>query len=122
MTERYGSIWSNDAVLPEQFFDTLRSREHNSPEKALLLAILEDAINCYRKHARAQGKAEKESFQEAKQWLMGEGEDWIFSFGNVCELLGLDPQFVRRGLRQAPPTRIKPAKPRRRFGPHGHVA
>lgn len=32
---------------------------------------------------------------------MHERDGWIFSFGNVCELLGLDPDYVRRVLRES---------------------
>jgi hypothetical protein len=27
-------------------------------------------------------------------------EDWIFSFNSICELLGLDPDYIRRRLRE----------------------
>ena len=42
----------------------------------------------------------KKRFREAEEWIMRGGNDWIFSFDNVCELLGLDPEYVRRGLRE----------------------
>ena len=29
---------------------------------------------------------------------MEEGSDWLFSFENICEVLGFDPQYVRQGL------------------------
>jgi hypothetical protein len=31
---------------------------------------------------------------------MPEGSNWIFSFDNICELLGLDPEYIRRGLQE----------------------
>jgi hypothetical protein len=31
---------------------------------------------------------------------MEEKGDWLFSFVNVCELLGLDPRYLRQGLQQ----------------------
>jgi hypothetical protein len=38
-------------------------------------------------------------FEEAQSWINAtEEQDWIFSFTNVCETLGLDPSFLRRGL------------------------
>ena len=30
---------------------------------------------------------------------MHDGSGWIFSFYNVCDSLGLDPDYVRHGLR-----------------------
>jgi hypothetical protein len=38
-------------------------------------------------------------FLEVEKWIVG-GGNWIFSFDNLCELLGLDPEYVRRGLRE----------------------
>jgi hypothetical protein len=66
--------------------------------KGLLLAILEDAIHCLEKYRTAQDRAGKERFRDAESWIMKPGNDWIFSFDNVCELLGLDPQYLRKAL------------------------
>jgi hypothetical protein len=63
------------------------------------LAVLEDAVHCYRKYATARDRSGKEYFREVEEWIMGGGDGWIFAFENVCDLLGLDPQYVRRGLR-----------------------
>jgi hypothetical protein len=49
--------------------------------------------------ARARDREGKERFREAEEWIMNSANDWIFCFNNVCELLGLDPEYVRSGLR-----------------------
>jgi len=41
-----------------------------------------------------------ERFREVEEWITHEGNEWIFSFDNVCEFLGLDPEYLRRGLRE----------------------
>jgi hypothetical protein len=56
--------------------------------KALLLAILEDAIDSFRKYHSVQDRFGKERFYEAEEWIMRSGDDWIFSSENVCDLLG----------------------------------
>jgi hypothetical protein len=114
MKETIVSILRSDTVLPEQFFDTMRRREHLEPEKALLLAILQDAIDSFLKYRGARDKVGKERFQEAKQWILETGNDWIFSFDNVCELLGIDPQFLRRGLLASMEKTLPDGKVRRR--------
>lgn len=83
-----------------QYFDIFRGREQLGPERALVLALLEDAIHCYRQHRRAHDRAGRQKFSEAERWIMRQGRDWVFTFDNVCELLGLDPQYVRRGLKE----------------------
>jgi hypothetical protein len=35
---------------------------------------------------------------EAEEWLCGNGGEGPFSFDTVCETLGVEPQFLRRGL------------------------
>jgi hypothetical protein len=89
-----------DSSDAQQFLDTFRRSEYLEPETALIAAILEDAIHDYHKYRRARDAAGKERFREAEEWLMHEGNEWIFSFGNVCEFLGLDPEYVRRELRE----------------------
>ena len=101
MEERPLAMIGNDTGTQQRYFDTCRRSEHLEPEKTLLLAILEDAIHCYRKFATVRNRAGREQFREAEEWLMGGGDGWVFAFDNVCDLLGLDPEYVRRGLRQS---------------------
>ena len=37
---------------------------------------------------------------EAREWLFTDGEEHIFSFNSVCSSLGLDPGYIRRGLKR----------------------
>jgi len=62
------------------------------------MAILEDAIHLFQKYRHARDRAGQERFREVNDWFRHEGNHWLFSFANVCELLALDPQYVRRGL------------------------
>lgn len=84
-----------DTSVAEQFFDTMRGSHHLTPERDLLIAILEDAIYNYRKYRRARDPEGERHFREAKEWIMGGNDDWIFSFNNICELLDPDPDTVR---------------------------
>ncbi|HEY2484001.1 MAG TPA: hypothetical protein VGI36_02580 [Candidatus Binataceae bacterium] len=63
------------------------------------MAILEDALRCFQNNADATGGSRKRLFQEAETWLCGEGGEGPFSFETVCETLGIEPQFLRRGLK-----------------------
>ena len=90
----------SDAVADE-YFATFRRSEYLEPEKILLLALLEDAIHCYRKFAHARNPAGRQQFREAEEWLMGESDGGVFSFENVCNIFGFDPEYIRRGLREA---------------------
>lgn len=122
MAETTFVFTGNDSTLRDQYFATFQRSEHLEPEKALLMAILEDAVHCYRKYRAARDRAGGQRFREAEQWIMEEGDDWLFSFENVCETLGLDPQYIRRGVRELSASPAETERPRRRVGTHRHAA
>ncbi len=98
MAEYSFNITRNDNLLMQQYLDAFRRSEYLGPEKSLLVAILDDAAQEYKKYYQAHDVEGKGRFHEVEEWVMHEGNGWIFSFDNVCELLGLDPQYVRRSL------------------------
>jgi hypothetical protein len=110
MVEFNTPIVGGDTSAAQQYLDTFRRSEHLEPERALIAAILEDAVHEYRKYSRSRDLKGKERFREAEEWIMDKGNDWIFSFDNVCELLGLDPDYIRRGLRATKPKYAEAAK------------
>ena len=84
--------------IDKEFLDRLTRRDVREEEQALMLATLEDAIACFQKYALARGGKGIALFQEAEDWILDESSDWLFSFENVCEVLGLNPKYVRQGL------------------------
>jgi len=96
--EKIASLFQPDTLLSAQYFDTLRRKTLLEPEKRLMLAVLDDAINCYRDNLFSQRGKNKRLFAEAEEWIATPGGDWIFSFDNVCESLGFNPEYLRRGL------------------------
>jgi GNAT superfamily N-acetyltransferase len=98
MEERVSSLFQPDTLLPEQYLDTFRRKVHLEPEKKLLLAILEDAIACYQKYIFARDGKGKALFREAESWVGEKGNEAVFAFDSVCEMLGFDPEYLRRGL------------------------
>jgi hypothetical protein len=99
--------------LPDQFYATLKKNRFTDPERRLMAAILEDAVWCLAKDSRGRGRRHRKSFEEAKSWIETEAEDdWVFSFANVCESLGLDPSYLRGGLiRWTNPNRLAAPEP-----------
>lgn len=100
MEERVTSLFQPDTLLPEQYLDTFRRKLHLEPEKKLMLAVLEDAVACYQKYLLARDSKGKTLFLEAELWVEQKSGDGVFSFDSVCEVLGLDPEYLRRGLRE----------------------
>lgn len=68
------------------------------PEKRLMLAVLMDAIEIYQDYILRRKVAARVHFEQAEQWIMDESKEWPFSFENICETLGFNPKYVRRGL------------------------
>jgi hypothetical protein len=99
MNGKLASVSGIDSTITQEYLSTFRRSEQFEPEFALLRAILEDAVHCYRKYESAQDRAGRERFHEVEAWIMASNSDWIFSFESVCELLGLDPTYVRQKLR-----------------------
>jgi hypothetical protein len=41
---------------------------------------------------------ERSAYAEAHQWVMDRSKEYVFSFDNVCEALGIQPDYLRYGL------------------------
>ena len=80
--------------------ETRRGTLVNGPERRLMVAVLEDAVNRFRKHAGAKTNEGKAILAEEEQWFFGSGEDGPFSFETICDALGMDPDYLRGGLRR----------------------
>jgi len=96
--EKVASLFQPDTLLPAQYLETFRKKGYLEPEKRLMLAVLEDAIACFQKYLFSRDGRGRALFREAEEWIVEEGSDWLFSFENICEVLALDPQYVRQGL------------------------
>jgi hypothetical protein len=98
LEERIATLFQPDSLAAPQFFDTLRRRSYPDPTHRLILAILEDAIHCFQDNLRARDPKRRALHLEAERWILSEDRTWIFSFENVCEMLGLEPGYLRSGL------------------------
>jgi hypothetical protein len=93
------SFFEFDALLPMQYFERFRSKTLLEPEKKLMLALLEDAISCFQNNVLARSGKSKKLFEESEAWILAGDRDWFFSFENICDVLGINPVYVRQGLR-----------------------
>lgn len=97
-TERHGGLLDPDVVLPAQYFRVLRGRASYGGERRLIIAVLEDAINCFQKNLFARDNRGRRLFCEAENWLMSADRELPFAFENICEFLSLDAEYIRKGL------------------------
>ena len=96
--ESLAELFTPDIILPEQFFDGARRDSYISGEKALMLAVLEDGIRCFQEHLRNPRSNPRLLSQQAEDWIKAIDYEWPFSFQNVCETLGINPEALRGAL------------------------
>lgn len=96
--EKMGSLFQPDILVPTQYLKTCRGNGHLEPEKSFMLAILEYAVASFQKDIFARDSKGKAKFHETEDWILEKNSDWIFSFENICEVLGFNPSYVRQGL------------------------
>jgi hypothetical protein len=95
--EYWVSLFEPDVLASSQY-EKCHRRRYPDPEKMLMFAVLEDAIECFQKFSAAQSMRGKARFQEAEDWFFHERNDWLFSFESICEVLNLNPDYIRAGL------------------------
>ena len=95
-------IFSPDPVLGFRYENVHEAKkglaEHHA-ERDLLLAVLQDGIACFQGYFSKPSRTNEKLFLEAVEWISSNDDD-VFSFNNVCETLGLDPDALRKGLRR----------------------
>ena len=87
-----------DPVIAETLFGSPSRNGAARAERELMAAVLSDAIECYWKYQKSRTRIGKKLYQEAEAWLFGENQAAPFSFGHLCETLGLDPNYIRGGI------------------------
>jgi hypothetical protein len=91
-------ILEPDIFLPSQFYGTAGLSRQLEGEKRLMIAILKDAVECLDKYRGARSSSGRSHYQNALEWVEDKSTDWLFSFNNICDLLGFDPDYMREVL------------------------
>lgn len=88
-----------DAITPKQYFEGARNNWDMRPVKRLMLAVLEDGLHCFQTYAGAKRGIKRQIFVETEGWFADRRADGPFAFETICHTLGIDPDFMRKGLR-----------------------
>lgn len=100
LDERLPGLFEPDTLLPIQYFEAMRKKHLLEGEKRLILSVLEDAVECFMKCIDSPTSKGQRLFRDADEWISLEDKHWVFSFDNVCEMLDINPDYMRRGLKQ----------------------
>jgi hypothetical protein len=87
-----------EVVLPAQLSWGARCDGNTSGARALLLAVLEDAMLCIERRRRRRHPRTRQLAAEAETWMRSDSREWLFSFASICDVLGIDADAVRARL------------------------
>ena len=86
-------------ALREGLSTEVSERIRTQPACHLLWAILENGMLEYMRYATATNPRGQRLFRETHDWIMQDDPTWVCSFVSICHVLGLDPGYLRTGLR-----------------------
>jgi transposase-like protein len=86
LDEKLPGLFEPDTLLPIQYFEAMRRKHLLEGEKRLCID--------------SPSNKGQRLFREADEWIFLEDKRWVFSFDNVAEMLDINPEYMRRGLRE----------------------
>ncbi len=98
LQEALASEFEPDTLLPVQYHELMRRRQGLDGERRLLLAVLEDAVECYLKNMNAKGRRRRVLFYEVCNWMNTKNRVGLFTYETLCEALGIEANRLRAAL------------------------
>ena len=99
------------AIDPVQFDVLWHGFGAQTPERALLLAILERTAADLRNFRYARQHANQRLYMDAYLWVESTDRSHAFAFENVCEFLKLSPEHMRENLLHPTRTLARESRP-----------
>jgi hypothetical protein len=96
--EYFGGQFEPDTLLPVQYNEIMRRRSVLEGEHKLMVAVLEDAVECYLKHMNAKSRRRRLLFYEVQNWMNAKNRVGLFSYQTLCEMLGIDAKALKAAL------------------------
>ena len=92
--------YRREPALPDGFFRKLRFQTAGRGELRLAAAVLEDAVHCLERDQGAREFLRRLFHWEAEQWFASKDREPLFSFENICAILNLDADEIRKQIRR----------------------
>jgi hypothetical protein len=109
------SLFERDALMTHQFSSVFRQKAHFEPEERLMFAVLTDAVECFQKYLGAGSRRSRTLFREAEAWIASRERSRLFSCEHICEVLNINPSYLRCGLTRWRVTHESQRNPRKRI-------
>ena len=100
MPEPGDTLLADERILPVQYASLFHKRARTWAEM-LALAVLEQAVSDLLHYRQARNHPERRLHREALKWICSNDRSHIFSFVNICEVLGFCPAVLRAALVRA---------------------
>ena len=88
LDERAMAIFQPDVLIESQYLATQTRRVHLDAERVLMFAVLRDAVSCFQDNVGSNCKRKQAMHRDAEEWILDKDRSHLFSFDNVCEILG----------------------------------
>jgi hypothetical protein len=106
MTENF-PIRLGDARLDLEYVDQICRNQYDEGEKKLMLAVLQEALNNFVQFLPAKDVTGQTRFREVEEWFWEDNGEWLFSFKNIAESLGISSSYFLDGLMDLKQKRLR---------------
>ncbi len=96
LNSNHHDVFAPDTLLASQFFAPQKGLPE--AERSLVVAVLEDAVRCLLNLCRATDTKKRELYRTAEEWFRSTDRADLYAFENVCDILGLESNCLRRQL------------------------
>ena len=96
--ESVSELFAPDMITPGQHQDQVRGEITDQPEIRLMLAVMEDAVATFQRYLSEPSRGKESDFRDTRSWLESDDLEWPYSFSNICEALGMEPELVREKM------------------------
>lgn len=93
------------AMRPVQFQEIWSRSRAVSGERGLALAVVQEALDDLARYRFARRRRPQRLYAEAYAWVASDDRSWPYSFVNLCEVLGLAVEPIRRRVLTPPLSR-----------------
>jgi hypothetical protein len=90
----------DDPVLRFEYY-SMRTRSTLDGERALMFAVLIEALDTYARTRGAKGHRKRTEFNEVDGWIRSRSTRSPFTFETICDSLGFNPDAIRCSLKSS---------------------
>jgi hypothetical protein len=111
--EALGRLLSSEVILPVQFWSDASPDARSAPERRLMAAVLENAVMTLQQQTRKPSRHGRRLIAEIHTWVASNSRRHPFAFASICDVLGIDPAYLRTLIARETDSRLSARRQRR---------